>query len=1049
MAAAAQQRPEWDDISVLTSGAEPPHATFSAYPDAAIATVDRRDRSPWHRLLNGNWKFHCSPNPGARPADFYRTDFNDAQWKTIPVPSSQEMHGCGIPIYTNIIYPFPRGPKGEPLVPRENNTVGSYRTTFTVPRARAQLQTFLHFAGVDSAFYVWVNGQKVGYNEDSRTPAEFNITKYVKPGLNQLAVEVYRFSDGSYLEDQDFWRMSGIYRDVWLVSRNQSYIRDFEIRTGLDAAYRDGAVQVSADLVWAERAPGSVTLEVFDPSGMAVGAPQIKPAGRAVQFDMSIPNARKWSAETPDLYRLVLTLKRGPETVEVIPAKFGIRTVEIKDAKILINGRPVLFKGVNRHEHSPDTAKYIARDLMERDVVMMKRFNVNAVRTSHYPNDPYFYELCDRYGLYVIDEANIETHGYGNDRRNRLSNDPAWSPAYLDRVRRMVERDKNHPSIVIWSMGNESGDGPNVAATYQWTKKRDPSRLFHYEGSTSNGGSNSDINSFMYPSPERTAALAAKRPNMPLLLCEYTHAMGNSNGGLKEYWDIFYSGTNARGAFVWDWVDQGIRQPIPADAKQRDIQAPPVLNPVYRPMKPPAPDTFLAYGGWWEDKAGIRNDNNFCQNGLIGAERNAHPGLYAIKYVYRYLHAKPVDLAKGVIRIRNWYDFLRASDVAEAHWQVMAGGKQLASGKLPPLDIAPGEEKEFRVPVPAIKPEPGVEYWLNLSFVLSRDQSWATAGHEVGWEQWKLPYSVPGANITSVAPLEVTEAGNAVSIKGADFSVAFDKTAGTFRNYTYKGAKLIERGPLPDFWRAPTDNDRGAWKSLGKAAENPERNIFLWRDAGGTNWRVSKCEVQRRDHGSAGIRCEGTLPVGAAYSLAYTVSGNGDITVEASYKPGPKALAMMPRFGTELVLAPGLEKLQWYGRGPAETHVDRNFERVGVYSSSVDAEWVEYSRPQENGNKVDVRWIAFANETGLGLRASGMPLLSAGAAHYQKRSIEDADYRFKLERRPEIYVNLDLKQMGAGGIDSWSYNAYPMQPYRIPSGEPYTYSYKLSPFASR
>lgn len=1021
--AAAQQRPEWDDLSVISAGVEPPHATFTAYPDVERAALGR-ERSPWYRLLNGNWKFQCSTSPDSRPASFFREDFSDVRWGTIPVPSSQEMHGCGIPIYSNIIYPFPQGPNGEPVVPRRNNTVGSYRTRFTVPPDWQGRRVFLHFAGVDSAFHVWVNGQKVGYHEDSRTPAEFDITKLVRPGANLLAVEVYRFSDGSYLEDQDFWRMSGIYRDVWLISRGSSHIRDFEIRTDLDRSYRDAVVRVSAEVTWDEAAPGTVVLDLFDPDGIRIGGQQTRPVDQPRELTISVPNARKWSAETPYLYKLYLTLRSASgAALETIPVSFGIRSVEIRGGKVLINGAPVLFKGVNRHEHSPDTAKYVPRELTERDVVLMKQFNVNAVRTSHYPNDPYFYELCDRYGLYVIDEANIEAHGYGGRGKNRLTNDPAWEPLFIDRFRSMVERDKNHPSIIMWSLGNESGDGPNAAAVFKWSKRRDPSRPFHYEGSSSTGGPNSEINSFMYPTPAEVIAHAAKRPDMPLILCEYAHSMGNSTGGLKEYWDIFNSGGNARGGFVWDWVDQGIRQRIPAGTRNRG---------------PVAGDTFFAYGGWWENPAGVRNDGNFNFNGLVSPDRKPHPGLYALKYVYAYLHAEPVDLAKGVVRMFNRYDFLNAADIAEARWQVMADGREIAAGALPALDIAPGQAREYTVPMPAIEPEPGVEYWLNLSFVLKTAQPWAPAGHELAWEQWKLPYSVPGARIELSAPLEVSEASDAVQIIGADFSVTFDRTA-TFHDYTYGGAKLIGHGPMPGFWRAPTDNDRGGGKALEGRAE---LDVQVWRDAG---WRVTKFDVQRPDQNTALIRYDGQLAAGGTYSMAYHVTGTGAITVEVSYTPGGKESGMMPRFGTDLVLAPGLENMRWYGRGPVETYCDRKFERVGVYSSTVDAEWVEYSRPQENGNKTDVRWIEFTNGSGVGLRATGLTPLNAGASHYPVAAMEAADYSFKLERRPEVYLHLDLMQMGVGGIDSWSTNAFPMEPYRIPPDRPYKYGYRLEP----
>ena len=470
-----------------------------------------------------------------------------------------------------------------------------------------------------------------------------------------------------------------------------------------------------------------------------------------------------WSAEAPALYTLLLTLRSASgQVLEVVPSRVGFREVSIAGGKILLNGRPILFKGVNRHEHHPETGHYVDRETMVRDIELMKRHNVNAVRTSHYPNTPLWYELADQYGLYVVDEANIECHGFGSDPKNRLTNDPAWTAAYVDRMTRMVERDKNHPSVVIWSMGNECGDGLNFAATYKWTKGRDASRPVHYEGSSSVGGPNSDINSFMYPTPQRTEELAAKRPEMPLLLCEYTHAMGNSNGGLQHYWDLFYSGRNMRGAFVWDWVNQGIRQSVP---------------PPYQAGS--GPGTFLAYGGWWEDRVGQHNDENFSQNGLISADRIPFPGLRAIKYVYRSLHGSAVDPRSGRIAVRNWFDFLNARDAASLSWSVSANGKALHQGTVDLPDIPPGEQREVALPIPAITPEPGTEYWLNLSFVTRADSSWAPKGHEIAWEQFPLPVEVPPApSRASAPPLGIEEWGRLTYFTGREFSLTFDRLAG-------------------------------------------------------------------------------------------------------------------------------------------------------------------------------------------------------------------------------------------------------------------------------
>jgi beta-galactosidase len=1036
----AQTRPEWDNPSIVHVGTEKPHATMMAFPSAELAKTGDRAKSPWFRLLNGTWRFHGSLRPAERPLGFYRPDFDDTAWAAMPVPSSWQMHGFDIPIYTNIIYPWPQDAAKPPQVPYAYNPVGSYRLHFTVPPEWKDRPVYLHFDGVDSAFYAWVNGQKLGYSEDSRTPVEFNITARLKPGANLLAVEVYRFGDGAFLEDQDMWRMSGIYRDVYLWTTPDRHLRDFEIQTKLDDAYRDATVTVKAAVSNAAARSSKVTVSaaLSDAAGAAAGSPaqgtvEVDAKSEAsVELSIPVSNPRKWSAEDPYLYRLLLTVRDAAGTVlEVIPQNVGVRRVEIKDGRFLINGKPILVKGVNRHEHSEDTAKYVPVESMFKDIRLMKQFNINAVRTSHYPNAPAWYDLCDRFGIYVLDEANIECNHYGNDPKNRLTNDPEWQTAYLDRVERMVERDKNHASVVIWSMGNESGDGLNAAAAYQWAKHRDPSRPFHYEGSSRQGGPNSDINSFMYPTPERVKQLAAARPTMPLILCEYEHAMGNSSGGLKEYWDIFYSGTNAQGAFVWDWVDQGIKLPVPGEYRSNTAQS-----------------TFLAYGGWWEDKSGVRNDNDFNNNGLISADRKPHPGLYALKYVYRYLHAQPVDLTAGKIKVKNWFDFINPRDLAEGVWEVKLEGRTLGSGRLTDLDIAPRAEKEYTLALPKVDPAPGAEYWLNISFRLKRATEWAPIGHEIAWDQFQLPWTAPAPQFqpSTAASLDLKETDDEASFSGPNFSLLFDKKNAVIGQYRYKGVTLLERGPLPDFWRAPTNNDRGAWKVVRpRAAEDRSQDIFLWREAG-PRWAIKGVTVERLDGSTARVMVRSALPVvSATYSMMYTIHAAGDVMVECNYQPGPDKLAMMPRFGTELVVAPALENIAWYGRGPQETLIDRAFERIGVNTSTVDRQWVEYMRPQENGSKVDVRWVTLTNAQGLGIMAIGAPTLSVSARHYTKDDIENAAYTFQMQRHPEIYLNLDWKLMGAGGIDSWTLNAYPMAPYRIVSEEAHSYRYRLVP----
>jgi len=1008
------------------------------YSNAEQAIAGDRTQSPWFRSLNGQWKFHCSESPTERPAGFFRPEYDDSGWRTIPVPSNYQLHGCDIPIYTNSRYPFPMDRGGVPVVPKEKNSVGSYRTEFSIPEDWNGRQVFLNFEGVDSAFYLWINGRKVGYNEDSRTDAEFNVTPYIRRGRNLVAAEVYRFSDGSFIENQDMFHLSGIYRDVYLWSTPKQHIRDFEVQTDLDDSYSDGILEVHTEIAnyTGRLEPGSIDMDLLNASGKPVIArrnwelPGDISEGRT-QFYISIPDVEKWSAETPYLYKLLLTLKDSEgNPLEFIPVDIGFRKIEIRDSLLWVNGQRVLLKGVNRHESDPDTGHTISRESMIRDIELMKQFNINAVRTSHYPNDPEWYALCDRYGLYVIDEANIECHFYGLNDRNRLTNDPEWKPLYLDRFERMVERDKNHPSVIIWSIGNELGDGPNVEAVYRWSKRRDPSRPFHYEGNSRYDASRTDISSWMYPTPAEAVRRAESRPDKPFMLVEYTHAMGNSNGALREYWNFFYSGANTIGAFVWDWADQGIRQPVPEQYREDFGE-----------------NTFIAYGGWWENPADIYNDNNFCMNGLVGADRNVHPGLWAIKYAYRYLHASAVDLSSGRIEIKNWYDFINPNEIAECRWEVKAGGETIAGGTLPELDIEPHQSKQFKIPIPDMHLLPGTECWLNLSFVLKNPGLWAEKDHEISWEQFQLPVSTPKPYPPDISdPLTITGENDHMQFRGRDFTMTFDTKLGLITDYVYKNTRLLDRGPQPDFWRAMTDNDRGALRSLSqRTKEDPSLDHTVWRNQG-SDWKTEEAVIYIVDETSARITVRGELiGIGARYEMDYLVHGNGDVTVECSYTPGEGKIPMMPRFGMELILSPGLENITWYGRGPVPTYADRDYESVGIYRSTVSKEWYEFSRPQENSNKTDVRWVALTNKDGIGLLSVGSPLLSISAYNSSKQEVEEADYTFKLPRHEQVWLNLDFKQMGVGGVDSWTNRAFPLPSYRIDANQSYTYRYRLSP----
>jgi len=1017
-------REDWDNVDVLQMNREKPHTTMMVYESKESASFMEWTRSQYHQSLNGSWSFHWSKNPAGRPKDFYKMDFDSSGWDQISVPSNWEVEGYGIPIYTNIIYPYDIT-KLE--MPKEWNPVGSYLREFTVPADWEGRTVYVHFAGVQSAFYIWVNGNKVGYSQGSRTAAEFDISTHLKPGKNQLAVEVYRWSDGSLLEDQDFWRLSGIYRDVYLWSTPKSHIRDYKVTATLDDGYSVGLFTLEGEVV--DSGSGqTVEYELKDSAGNRVVSDSM-PADKTFRFNLKqILNVLQWSAEKPNLYDLFISLKdRGGNVLEVIPQKIGFRRVEIAGGKILINGRAVIFKGVNRHEHDPDTGHYVSEESMMKDIRLMKQFNINAVRTSHYPNDPLWYSLCDQYGLYLIDEANIETHEFGKGRENKLANSPDWEQAHVERIQRMAFRDRNHPSVILWSFGNEAGEGPNFAACSKWLKAFDTSRPIHYEGASSQGLMDYvDVYSRMYPKTGDLDELMEEFKEYPFIACEYTHAMGNSNGNLKEYWDRIYAAdNNFVGAFVWDWMDQGLTNDVPGIYKQTSGM-----------------DTFYMYGGWWEESRGIHHDGNFCMNGLVSSDRVPHPGATAIKYYHRFAHVSAVDLTKGAFEITNKYDFSFLDEKVYGVWELLKDGEVIASQGVGSLNIAPGKSQLVQLDLESAMTGAG-EYHVNFRFLLKDDTFYASRGFELGWDQFRLPASITTTLSSPTGPLpEVTQKGRFLRVFGDRFRVVFDTMKGIIAGYYYDDELLIRRGPTLDFWRVSTDNDLGVLKN--SKTHNPNRE--LWRDA--ANWVVDSFE-----HGIVGdtvvITVDAKLPhVSSICKVTYVISGDGAVEITTDFIPGKNKLPIMPRFGSEMVLIGGIDLVSWYGPGPGPTYLDRKTDLVGIYNSTVDEMWVEYSRPQENGYHSDVRWMTIKNDRGLGLKFEGAPFIGFGAQRYTKADMEDSQYSFELAKSPEVYLNVDLMQMGVGGTNSWSPSAYPLDDYRIPSG-PLSYTYRMSPLGSQ
>ncbi|MHC4740248.1 MAG: glycoside hydrolase family 2 TIM barrel-domain containing protein, partial [Planctomycetota bacterium] len=664
----ADQANDWENPEMIGRNKEPAHCTLIPYPDIQGALEGNRASSPFYKSINGNWKFNWVRRPAERPLDFYKLDFDVSNWKEIPVPANWQMHGYGIPIYTNVPYPFAKNP---PYIPHEYNPVGSYRTEFTVPAEWKNRQIFIHFEGVKSAFYLWINGRKVGYSQGSMTPAEFNITKYLRTGKNILAAEVYRWSDGSYIEDQDMWRLSGIYRDVYLFSTPSVHLRDFFIRCDLDEQYRDATLKVTARVHnYSGKPAGSHTVEVRLSEAksrlqqlMTGNIDSISgSADGIIEMQAEVKNPRKWSSEKPNLYTVILALRNtGGEIIEVEQCKFGFREVELKDGRLFVNGVPILIKGVNRHEHDPDYGRAVPYFRMVQDIELMKQFNINTVRTSHYPDNPKWYQLCDEYGLFVIDEANIESHGMGYDLDKTLGNKPQWKTAHLDRTVSMVQRDKNHPSIIIWSLGNEAGSGCNFVSTADYIHKTDSTRPVHYE----QHNEVADIDSVMYPHLNSLIERGRSDNTKPFIMCEYAHAMGNSVGNLREYWDAIEKYKTLIGGCIWDWVDQGLRKRA-EDGKE-----------------------FWAYGGDYGDKP---NDGNFCINGLVFPDRKIPPKMWEVKRVYQYITVEPEELTTGKIKVCNKYFYTNLNEFDVA-WNLSEDGKVIQKGTIRPLDIAPGQSK--------------------------------------------------------------------------------------------------------------------------------------------------------------------------------------------------------------------------------------------------------------------------------------------------------------------------------------------------------------------
>ncbi|MCA9185029.1 MAG: glycoside hydrolase family 2 TIM barrel-domain containing protein [Pirellulaceae bacterium] len=1232
-AVSGAEQPRWNDLQVLQVNRQPPRAHAFPFndPDSARSHAGAAGyyESPNFQLLNGQWDFVWSETPDKAPQDFHLPTAKLENWTTIRVPGNMEVQGFGYPVYVNTSYVW--GRPTPPTVPAELNWIGNYRHTFQVPGEWQGRELFLRFDGVNSACTVWLNGKEIGYSQGSRTPAEFDITEAVQPGENLLAVQVYRLCDGSYLECQDFWRLSGIFRDVSIWSAPKLHVRDYRVVTDLDASYTNAELKVMADVIqYGEHSAATGNrkpqwnLQLFDATGKAVAETTVARIPCQIGFEsrvhatLSVEKPALWNPESPNLYTLVMSLVgEDGKVIEAIPQRVGFREVEIRDRQLLVNGKEVLFRGVNRHEHEPDTGHTTTVAGMRRDIELMKSNNFNSVRTSHYPNHPIWYDLCDEYGMFVIDEANIESHGIGYDPDRTLANKPEWTAAHLDRVQRMVQRDKNHPSIVIWSMGNEMGDGVGITACADWTRMFDPTRPVHSE--RAGWGDNTDIVCPMYPSPDWVSKFEERPDWRPLILCEYSHAMGNSNGNFDLYWQYFRQLRSAQGGHIWDWVDQGLLKTVPTQyevqidkPQQRsrltgqpgnggasgsvslgndpslDLSGPFTLQAWVYPEGPQnshgpivckgdsqwslkvnasgnlelniyngdrwitcssklpgdwtghwhhvagtydgttlrlfldgnqvreaiaqgatvvnnawpvwvggnaelperrfagvirevriynraltaeelssdapveglvghadlrktspiesggADRQFFAYGGDF-GPPGVPSDDNFCMNGVVNADRRPKPAMPAIKKAMQPIIVEAVDLTAAVVKVQNWYDFIQPAERLAGSWRITCDGTELQTGTIDDLALQPRETAHIAIPISALQPDAGKEYFLELQWKLKTDMSYAKAGHLVAWEQFRLPPSkepaVPEAPRQPVA-MEKTDDAIILNAGTTGLLVAIDTQTGLITQITRNREELLTTPLVPNFWRAPMDNERGN--------QMPNR-LAVWRNAG-ASWRVESVEAQRLSPSVVRVIATGHInAVDADYTLQYTFSSRGELHVQAEMGQPRDGTPELPRFGLQAFVPRSYGKVAWLGPGPQESYFDRDEYPVGVYQGTVEEQVFPYSEPQETGNHTSTRWFALTTETGNGLAVfndaeqSTIPdqSLNFSILPYAIPDIDLAKHEFELTRlRDTNSLQIDMAQTGVAGDDSWGARA--RSEYTL-KARPYRFAFLLKP----
>ncbi len=1080
--------PYWENPAIFNINQERPHVPVVPFPDMASFLANDIKASLFYQSLNGQWKFNWVDKPADRPVDFYQADFDASHWEEIAVPAHWELNGYGYPIYVNDRYPFEKNP---PFIPHEFNPVGSYLKEFEIPSDWDGRQVFIQFGAVKSASYYWINGEFLGYNQDSKTPVEFNLTKFLKKGKNTIAVEVYRWSDGAYLECQDFWRMSGMTRDVFLWAAPKTYIRDYFVQADLSDNYQDGLFAVDIEMgdklavgtlectlleISAKHPPtplqrgnntgaenlkfdnesdnqndnhlelpdndspfeggqGDVNSNFLSPPALIIYQEKIalsKEESSTIHFQQKIKQPKKWTAEAPNLYQLILSLKDNEGKItSVTGCKVGFRKIEVKNAQLCVNGQPITIKGVNRHEHDEVKGQIVDEESMLLDIQLMKQYNFNAVRCSHYPNDARWYELCDEYGLYVVDEANIEAHGMGKvtfDYDNtidfisdgldgdNLAKDPVWKAAHLDRTKRMLERTKNHPSIIIWSLGNEAGNGVNLEACYQWTKERDPSRLVQYEQSLEEW--NTDIVCPMYSLLEQLEGYAQKHPDRPLIMCEYAHAMGNSVGNFVEYWEVIHKYPVLQGGFIWDWHDQGLVKHTEDGEK------------------------YWAFGGDYGPE-GVPSDANFCLNGLLFPDRTPHPHLWEVKKVQQNIGFKTVDINKGRIEVFNYFDFTNLANY-RLEWEIWCSSGTAQKGAIENLNIAAQASEILTFDYGDFQKGANKKYFLNIRMFTKENQSLIPANYEVATEQLAFPLNevakvlgfIPAEKIKIKLNCKAT--ADKIQLKHLHLVATISKKTGLLTSLKYENRELLESPPVPNFWRAPIDNDFG-W--------NMPEKTKIWRHAG-KNRKLISVDLITNLPDTITVSTFFELPdVQAHFKMDYILSRGGTLLIHTHFTPPyQQELPEIPRLGLHLCLNPELKNINWVGRGPFENYSDRKqAAHIGRYDSTVSEMYEPYISPQENGNRTDVEKVAFYDKTGAGLLITGMQPFNFTANPFSPEELTRGKWgdlhTYDLKDEGKISLCLDHLQMGLGGIDSWQ--SPPLDKYRIQAkGFNFSFSFK-------